>query len=65
MEQCPYSKKVRNSRMKILIVDSKGFISTVQGLRDTIPAVYDFTIVYNDGKKPPSLPDLALGRGGM
>jgi len=47
----------------VLLPRKRGFVATVSELRDTIDAVYDITLVWNDGKKKPSLIDLALRRG--
>jgi len=47
-----------------LLPRKKGFISTILGLRDSVTAVYDFTIVYNDGKEyQPSLIPIILRQG--
>jgi len=45
----------------------KGIIATVEGLRDGagVTALYDITIVYNDGKKPPVYSDVFFRRGGV
>jgi len=49
----------------VLLPRSKGFLATVKALRDgTATAIYDFTLVYNDGKKPPSLSSIVMRRGG-
>jgi len=48
----------------VLLPRSKGFVSTIQGLDDTIKAVYDFTIVYEDGRRPPTFSSMAFRRGG-
>jgi len=48
----------------VLIPRSKGFAATVQALQDTAGAVYDLTIVYNDGRTQPSMPSIAFRLGG-
>jgi len=47
-----------------LLPRTKGFIATLKGLRDsnTIKAVYDFTILYNDGKSTPPLGSMFYGK---
>jgi lysocardiolipin and lysophospholipid acyltransferase len=48
----------------VLLPRKKGFFATMQGLRNTVDAVYDITIVYGDGSQyRPLLSDLALRRG--
>jgi len=47
----------------VLLPRIKGFVSTVEALKDgSITAIYNLTIVYNDGKKKPSLRDIAMRR---
>lgn len=45
---------------RVLLPRSKGFIATVQGLRDDIESLVDVTIHYRNG--PPTLSDILAGR---
>jgi len=49
----------------VLLPRSKGFAATLEALGDgTAPVVYDLTIVYEDGRRSPTMASLALRRGG-
>lgn len=48
----------------VLLPRKKGFMATMKGLRNSVDAVYDMTVVYGDGKSyRPALSDLVLRRG--
>jgi len=50
----------------VLLPRQKGFIAMVEELREGagVNALYDFTLIYNDGKKEPSIKSIVFRRGG-
>ena len=61
-ESQAYAKKMDLPTLNnVLLPRTKGFVATVQSLRDEITAIYDVTYAYK-GEKVPGLRDVAMGR---